>query len=289
MMYTKIDWLSFTIRFTLDNDSGLNETFAAAVTAMDELSHDLRHILGFYGEGKATKGRTPYSHGYLMSDTKVQVYYRPNRNDILVELGGQACDIISASNNMPALLYIVRDTVTRIDIACDIECTTSPVAFAEDRDVKRFKAFSVAVSKSGETYYVGSRKSERYCRVYRYNDPHPRAKYLRVEYVVRDGSAKAIVDDLVLGGTDIIAAQFGNAYGWRHPSWVPAELTTQKPASHREERREGKTVFWLVDTIAPLLLRLHRDGVIELGEYIRDHIEAHFTIEEQARFDGGRT
>jgi Uri superfamily endonuclease len=160
-------------------------------------------------------------------------------------------------------LEAVAPHLTRLDIACDILTETRPLDFVTKRNPGRFKSHSEVFSESGETCYVGSKQSNRYARVYRYNAPHERAHLLRVEYVIRAEDAVLTANALLQSGQDAVAKSLGRQYGWYHEDWNVEDTSDARLVAYRPDRREGKTLYWLNDTIAPLLVRLAREGIID--------------------------
>jgi len=117
-------------------------------------------------------------------------------------------------------------------------------------------------SDTGETCYIGSKQSERFARVYRYFPPHPRAHLLRVEMVFRRDYAKQVAATLVEHGVSSVAKSAGKVFGWAHPIWdvdsaVEVDISVTSP-----EKNAGKTVSWLVRSVAPAIQRLIADGTI---------------------------
>lgn len=266
-MHTKLDWLSFSLPFA---ESALFNDEQAAIVAADTLSDFLKDEYHYMvGEGglQQGNGRRPFSCSYRTEDNAVAVYLNYKLTHFLVELSGKACDRMFSNGQGQSFLNTVRERVTRIDIACDILCETNPLDFADTRGENRFKSHSEMVSETGTTYYVGSKKSDRYARVYRYSMPHPRAHLLRVEHVFRDDNAKETLNYFLANGAEATAQQCQVMYKWSHPSWDISPATEKEIKTVRPDRENANTVFWAYDTIAPMLARLVREGSIELEPY----------------------
>lgn len=212
------------------------------------------------------QGRAPYNASMQRSDNGVMIFANQRIDNALVELGGIGCDALGGVENELLLVQEVADRLTRIDIAVDILTEVRPDEFALQRDEGRFKAWSESVSSTGHTVYVGSRHSDRYARVYRYNPPHPRAAFLRVEMVLKAEQAREGARRLADIGLPAVVAQLGNTFGWSHSCWTPSEDTAETLAAWRPERRSGRTVSWLYSQVLPAMQRLHREGVIDLRE-----------------------
>jgi hypothetical protein len=271
-MYTKLDWVSFSFkRETWDNQLG-----SEAVVTMDKA---LRALVGddlfdtfFVTDWQLGKGRAPYEASYHHPAGGLVMFFHTRLDHCLVEISGQGCDWMSKYAMWTSLLEKVQHRVTRIDVACDFETGLDPIVFARQRDHDRFRTHSEFVSESGTTAYVGSRSSNRYARVYRYNPPHERAHLLRVEHVLKADDAKSGLQRILETGLTDFASALGHVFGWHHPTWVVSEHDAIPFEAYRPERKEGKTLFWLADTIAPLLLRLEAEKVIDIDQWIADHL-----------------
>lgn len=270
-MLTKIDWISFSIPVMPVADEVY--CHAEIVRALDALHPTLTGLLGFDTGVENGNGRAPYRVSIRPAEAHdgVVAYAHPTLTHALIEVSGRGCDQLIAAGTIEAVIQAVSSRITRLDIACDILTEERPPAFAQQRNVKRFKATSHVNSESGETFYVGARSSNRYARVYRYNPPHERSAFLRVEHVIKQEDAKIVADALSTEGLASVVASLGQGFGWKHPEWkldaTPAEI-----AAYRPDRKEGKTLYWLADTIAPLLARLHNEGVIDVVDWLEDNV-----------------
>jgi DNA relaxase NicK len=139
----------------------------------------------------------------------------------------------------------------------------APDEFCALRDGKRFKSFGEIKSETGHTVYIGSRSSDRYARVYRYTEPHPRAHLLRSEFVLKGEQAKLAARELLAVGVDLYAARLGNSFGWKHKVWLPNEWSVEEAKAWRPDREAGNTVRWLYSQVAPALIKLHREGQLD--------------------------
>lgn len=270
-MLIKIDWISFSIPMDVSKMEDDRDAPSQVISSVDHLHKDLSEWLSLEAGFEARKGRAPYSTSWHREDGGLVVFTNPRLPHALIEISGKGCDLLADGGNINNVLSASASRLTRIDIACDIATATRPLAFAERRDIKRFKAHSYVHSESGETYYVGAKTSDRYCRVYRWSEPHPRYALLRVEYVIKAENAKITARAILEEGLSSVAANLGLNFGWQHPDWrlddEAAELAVYRP-----ERRTGKTVYWLCDTIAPLIVRLQAEGVLDAEEWFSDYV-----------------
>lgn len=270
-MLIKLDWISFSVPIDLDGVHDDRWIPHAVSNACLNLHEDLGQWLKFDGEWIAGKGRAPYSVSFRNEASGFTIFGNPSVPHALIEISGQGCDTLEDDKTIERVLDAVKDRVTRIDIACDIATDTLPIHFAESRDIGRFKAHSYINSESGSTYYVGARTSDRYCRVYRYNTPHPRHALLRIEYIIKAENAKITARTILEATLESVATSLGESFGWKHPDWR-IDSDAVELAVYRPERKSGKTVFWLSDTIAPLLIRLHKEGELDVYSWLHDAV-----------------
>lgn len=265
-MHISIDWLSFTVPMDVEQlgfgfqiwdrvGRSMEQTFPLAKRAF---------IDGY--EWTPRQGRAPYNAASQRSDNGVMAFAHQRISNALFEVGGKGLDALGSFEAELAVASEVKSRLSRIDIAVDIFCETRPDEFAKQRSNDKFRSWSETVSESGHTIYVGSRTSDRYARVYRYNSPHPRSQFLRVEHVLKAEQARIAVESIEATGIDTFVAMLGNTFGWSHADWSPAEDTSESIAAWRPERRQGKTVAWMYGTVFPCLVQLMRDGAISADD-----------------------
>jgi len=261
-MRVHIDWLSFTVRpVYLSEHEG---------SVADAVIEGLNYLLGreLYAGVIPTdfalreRSRAPYNVAWESKGASITVFASATLDHFTVEISGQGCEIIHHNELMNELLTAVHDHVTRIDIACDIETSTKPGEFVALKSHERMRASGSQRSETGETEYVGSQKSDRYARIYRYNEPHPRSHLLRIEHVFRRDHAKVVSRECSSGGLRDIAYNAGNAFGWMHPDWQPKTSNHIDLSPVSGDRKGNNTLFWMVNTVAPAFRRLAKNGVI---------------------------
>ena len=261
-MRTHIDWLTFTIPM-LYMGAG-SDAYADAIASglLDMFGEELR-ASAFGGTWqKQERSRAPYTDAWTNGEG-VTLFASPNLTHACIEISGQGCEnLISAGDELRNVLRGCKDRVTRIDIACDIETETTPLTFVKELSHERMRTNGHIVSGTGETCYVGSQKSERYARVYRYNAPHPRSHLLRVEHVFRKDYAKKVASQIVDASLASVATAAGLSFGWKHPDWQTKESEGADISVVHERGNTGSTVFWLVHSVAPAFRRLCADGTI---------------------------
>lgn len=275
MNVSHIDWITIVGRRPCEPDD--YSVHSAYLTASQWLEARSATFIEAFGEPMAwaiVKPRAPYSFARRADDNTRTLYVHPLSAHFTFEASGAHCSRIK-----PLVPYVLRDfadVLSRIDLAVDMETTVTPLEFDTATNPARINTRSRMSSSTGETVYVGSRSSERFARIYRYKAPHPRAHLLRVEFQLKGAYARAlgaqVGDGEALNG---IAAALGQTFGFQHPVWQPdAEPLPLKVQTHAQT---GNTVFWLTNTIAPLMRRLEREGKLDveswLNEYVRQPVE----------------
>lgn len=270
-MLTKIDWLSFTgSRIPREDETEQSAMYDVSQIIFSEDA--VKRVIGIpVVDMFKFKGRPPYSVGMRDEHKGRFVFFHPRLSHFLCELSGRGCDDAMSGNRFWDMLPVVRDRVTRIDVACDMLTDVTPQEFLAACDTKRFRSTSVTISETGVTCTVGSPSSNRHLRVYRYNAPHPRHVFLRAEFTLHRHDARIIVDAILAHTLTKTAAALGETFGLKHPAWdlEPSEFEL---AAYRPERREAKTLYWLNDTVAPVLVRLHGDGTIDAEHWFAEHV-----------------
>lgn len=189
-------------------------------------------------------------------------YFEGHDTVSLVQFSGEGCEYLRNEGVLENVLLDWNDRFTRLDIAVDILCDVTPEDFTLTRSAPRFKLTERYDKNSGTTYYVGSRQSDRFARVYRYNHPHPRSDKLRIEYQLSDDQAKLISKRIIETSILQCATELGNTFGWLHKVYVPS-LALGKAPSSRKPTGKGGTVFWLHHQVTPALRKIAEMGDIE--------------------------
>lgn len=268
----KVDWISFTIPLPGIVDSGGEEAQRFILDRVIEfLGSSWQPITAGHG-WEVHQGRGFYKYVMLNPDTKFAIQWGDVNSHIYCECSGFTCRLIDNVSSCENFLQTVGSRTCRIDIACDIESDTKPTDFAVNNEGKSFSAGGHIFSKDGETVYVGSRKGERFARVYRYHVPHPRAKYLRVETVQRGRYAKALSERILQEGLVPAALASNKPYGWRHPDWDPSMVSVSKITAPRSSIGEASTIRWLTDVVAPSLAKFFKENPEGLAVYLNLHV-----------------
>lgn len=271
-MLSQVDWISFTVPVEPAETPLFWTTLTNVRRELQAMHRDLPDWLSFDLEILDHAGRPPYKVRWSIVGAGVSVFTNDKLPHALIEVSGKGCAVLRERGVEAQLLQVVTPRLTRLDIASDILTETRPTTFAEDRQPGRFRAHSQVVSESGETYYVGSRSSDRYCRVYRYNPPHERHRFLRIEYVLKAEQARYTALSLLAVGPESVSKALGEAFGWRHGCYDPDEGPAAELTVWRPERHEGKTLYWLNKQVAPAIVRLVNDGALDLDEWLTEQV-----------------
>lgn len=260
-----IDWLSFSLPVYAPVKNEVDATvFAELAYYLPDLTANM-----IDWEWIETSGRAPYDRSYTCSGFRI--FAGVGVPHIAIEVSGRGCKLMREMNMFFYVLSIVHDRVSRIDVALDIETDVAPSDFVDEGYSGRIRSVGRIKSDSGETVYVGSQKSDRYCRVYRYESPHERSHLLRIEYVFRRKEAKIVALEISKDGVASVAARANCTYKWEHGLMDELKDVSGLTASVAH-RTKAKTLRWLIKQVAPAFRGLVADGVIENpSEFLQVH------------------
>lgn len=266
-MDTKIDYISFTLALNLSGVGHGDETYDAIENLL--ILHDLGRLAQDFGslQWDIRGGRGHYGAGLYCEKRHISIWWGGIANHVLFEFAGVACQWLRDTLHMEALLEAIHYRLTRLDVAVDFPTTVRPPEFAEQRSNKRFKSGGHIFSEEGETVYVGSKGSERFARVYVYNEPHPRANVLRCEHQLRGHYAKEAGSQIIQEGLKMVTAKLGNSFGWTHELWQPDVMTVDKLRAKRHDTHGGGTLLWLEKAVKPALVSAHKEGLLDVAAW----------------------
>jgi hypothetical protein len=267
-MRYSIDWLSFSVPFepiTRENSRLLGPLVEASVKAyMGELIDELVSGQSF----TLAHGRRPYAASWGRDDGGVRFFGAPTLAHVLVEISGTGCKTLRAQNSFEEVLSLVHQRVSRIDLAIDIETETTPSDFVIHKAGKSFKSSGYIKSETGETCYVGSQKSDRWARVYRYAKPHPRANDLRVEHVFRRGAAKSFALALLSGDYAGAVVACGNVFGWTHKDWQTGSVHPLTIKTIGMRREKNNTINWIYGAVTSSIVKAVKAGTLDINDWL---------------------
>ena len=266
-MHLKIDWLSYSLRIPEQQDHEADSDYFRRVNAY--IPEYLSIPIPEWGSARRRGQRTGMNIG---DHTFLWIHAQ---GWLTVEHTGQGCSHLARLDILDNVIREYGECATRVDIAVDlhdVDRKVTPAGFAGSAKTKRTTAYGVQNSATGQTVYLGSKKSPRYVRVYRYSPPHPRQNWLRIEYVFRKEHAKELLVNYMQDyNLARLAVACGNHYKWSHPLYtneltdIHHDYTIDAP---RHDRKSSDTVFWLHNTIARTIVKQSRLGVLDLNEYI---------------------
>jgi len=265
-----IDWISIVGRRRVDEkDWSTTDAYVTASDWLFDLCPIFKEAVGSPVHWQIVKPRAPYSYARRSDDCTRTLYVHPLSVHFTFEMSGAYCHKIAPL--MPTLLHDFGGYFSRIDLAVDMETTVTPVEFDKAVDAPRIETRSVMQSSTGQTVYIGSRTSERFARVYRYNPPHPRAHLLRAEFQLKGAYANKLAEHIAEGETlESYAAGLGQHFGFTHDCWKPSDKAqTLRVQSHAQS---GATVQWLTSTVAPLLRRMNREGKLDVEMWFDQYV-----------------
>lgn len=260
---TRLDWLSFTLE--IDPDDPDRPTRGLPTDMRDYVQSVLGRAVEM-PDPLPERGRFPYRMS--TSGGGMRLFWTPGTYEILVEISGEGCERLHETGRLETIVESHLHRITRADLATDILTETTPEAFTDQRTNKRHKSYEKADSPTGQTVYIGSRKSDRYVRVYRYAKPHPRSDRLRIECVYRGHQAIALCTTWLEHGDDETAARAGNQYGWQHPDWTPK--SEEKIPAWRPDRKTHNRMHWYHSQVVPALRGLVAQGLLTPEQLVKD-------------------
>lgn len=274
-MRVSIDWISINLPYSsvvsLDSDG---EKYIIPNHYRDEFP-ELTDFLHSFPDWKTGGGNRVFDRSVYSKLGGFTIFWKNTLPYTLVEITGTGCKNLRDLRKTGSMAYIHSEYITRLDVACDIETDIRPKEFTSIRDENRFASYADIKSETGETYYVGSRSSDRFCRVYRYNPPHPRSDLLRIEFQLKKGNGKIAASSL--RGTSVreIAQSLLSTFGFRHPV-VAQHIGKKGLASYPRASRMGKTERWLFQQVLPACEKLISDGNTEIVDIFGKKLYALF-------------
>lgn len=267
-----IDWLSFTFSAVGEGNSYHRDSPEFVAACLSDYLPALEEWCGRQLEWQRAAGRSPYAYSLKSPFTGVTFFWSPSRMEILCEMSGTGCARMRDAELLPTILEHVKDRITRLDIATDISTETRPGDFVDAGFTSRTKTIGRFTSRTGETVYVGSQKSDKYVRVYRYDDPHPRADLLRVEAVYRRKHATRAAEMVLRLGTAIAAVSLHEGMKWQHEAWNPSDEPSPVPALPKQQKTDAGTLHWLVTQVAPAFKRMvEEEHITNPEEWLKEN------------------
>lgn len=263
-----IDWMSWSIpvKFQENKSSEVFGLHGQMMTMLKGALDQLPDTLVSFMTLKAVTPRPPFHYSFQCTETKIRLSTSTAVDYVHIEIPGTGCAALRSLGLEDVILRAWGTKFARLDLAVDIECNLDPRVVSDACESGRIKTRSEFSSEEGITCYLGSMKSDRYCRVYRYRPPHERAHLLRVEFVHKDRVARELAKTILTTGRIVCARIALEGLKCSHPVIIALQERmelSRGPKSYMPERRESNTVKWLKDQVVPSLVRLEEEGEVE--------------------------
>lgn len=269
MAYAKVDYYAFVINTAAPFGDVGKETCNYVVNSFVSLLTNETIRNRFERDWTLENAKGFYTARLRHEPSGVALSFGSVNAHVFCELSGKPCDVLDGEDELLPLIKATHAKCSRIDFAVDIETDTTPERFSAFRNTTRWKYAPVYPSSSGTTVYVGSRKSERMARVYRYNKPHPRAHLLRVEAEYKGKAARAIAATLNTNSVWTATENAHSIFGWKDNIWTEKIGQGEKISYTSHRPANANTVRWLYSDVAKALRHAIREGLIELDEYVK--------------------
>lgn len=263
-----LDWVSFTLPIQHTDSKPSEHAFQQRVINVTAKLNDIMPTVMSYSvdDLNVATPQRPYRRAWSCPNTGWRINADPQRSEALIVFNGGACETLRkmGAEAIREVLYQVIETGTRLDIATDIPTMVTIKDIERAGWSPRIKTTSYLASMSGDTLYVGSRKSGAFARVYRYAEPHPRAGLVRVEHELKKDQARAVAHIAAVHGLDIAQRSVAAKFAYEHPILQKAFSGSSRPVvTERHERTLARTEIWLMSQAAPAFQRLVAEGVID--------------------------
>jgi hypothetical protein len=270
-----VDWLSFTVP---------GDATVPIMTMGQEIAHALAVVRDYPGlwaflpsadwgskptdattdalQGlELAKARFPYKNSLKTSDGGLRLFFDRMHDHVLVEVSGQGCEHLRHKDSLLACMRSAVDNLTRIDLAVDVKTDMSPLEAFDCLPDNRWRSNGHQQSDTGTTVYIGSQRSDRFARVYRYSPPHPRSNFLRFEMVFRRKNAINVGHETLRQGVEATSRSAGAVFDFQHCPVFPQDDATPLSA-WRAERTRAKSERWFYAQVVPAIRRMLDDGTL---------------------------
>jgi len=224
-LLAKIDWYSFTVPTVTPLSSTGQETYDVINQILAALFGASIDPLEPVGAWTLSPAKGFYSWRAVHVGSRLTVSWGEVNSHVFIELSGQACTWAKEAAVFERMVKMTADRASRVDAAIDIVTAMTPEQFVFAGHAERFSdSLGNIKSKTGETFYVGSRKSDRCARVYRYAEPHPRSRLLRVEAEYKGAAARILAQVLSESGETEAVRRAHECFEWSSTELDPAFL-----------------------------------------------------------------
>ena len=272
MNFGHVDWYSFTV--PLSSERGIDPRSLNAEMRIRKAVYDANlPVLGdllWSKDWKPSKGRQGYSGSFTEKQYGIRCFAAEGQRHIFFELSGVACLRVMSAGMLDDLIQENHERTARVDLAIDLDGDLHPIEFVRNNCHAATKTRSEIVSSTGETVYVGSRTSERFMRVYRYNQPHERAHLMRIELEFKGDTAKGIARLIAEDGLATAQVSAHDRYRWSYPVLQSAIEGRRVPRAARTPQALATWMRWLSEAVKPSLLDRWQSGEFDLPQFISE-------------------
>lgn len=267
MIYS-IDYYSFTIPYEFPSNITIKDKNNLAIAKI--LDTCKLRFIGYFSSGDwlVETGARQYQVRLRHKTVDICISFGSINAHIFVECAGKACNNLDALDALVPIIKATADRTSRIDFAVDILTDCDPREFVAQREGTAFKSSGEIRSPAGRTNYIGSRTSDRMARVYRYEPPHPRASYLRVEAEYKHAAAKAASRHFTNKDVSIACLDAHTPFQWKHPAWTPENLTSSKIPYKAYRPDNASTIRWLYGDVVTALSKAVKEGLVDFEEWV---------------------
>lgn len=268
----KIDWLSFTIPLPTPQYSGTDAAWEHVHELIRLNIGDVWSPIFDCGDWQVQQGRGVYQAARVDAKTEVRLSIGDVNADVYVECSGVACERVRSAGCFYDIFQCKEVRFSRIDLACDFDTNIDVEDIIRKGYKKSIKSRADYRTVQGDTTYIGSRKSERMLRVYRYHKPHPRSHLLRFEVEIKGDSAKQLAPQITESSCAEVCFSALKAFELRH-ELVANALATASPLKARQYDKAKKgRMRWLMTQVLPAIVKAHKEGDIDVSEWFETFV-----------------
>lgn len=257
-----VDWYQFRIDVG-DEIPDMGRIAAMRIRLSERVGRQAAMAL-MSGDHDVTSGHElRFAHCAIFRESGCKVYFG-SQSYFLIALSGAACYFLQRKLMLTDVMKASYGVCSRLDIAIDIATDATPAEVAAEGMERR--QVSMVNSRSGQTIYLGSRKSDAMCRVYRYAEPHPRAHLVRAEFEFKRKLAPVVAQAVIDYNVRETATGACKRFGLETLASMLPAASNRLVAPSRGTRDDAGTVLWLQTQVAPAVQRLIREGVLTADE-----------------------
>lgn len=217
------------------------------------LHHSKKGVVYDTGGGAGFKFRRFFeAHGWSM-------FYGAAHSRILIQLPGEAChvarmDTDSDGNSvgLDHLLLHPANRMTRIDIAGNWRCAESVDGVAAAFTKKTMSDYPRIPSDTGVTQYINAKTSEISAKVYRYEPPHPRSDWLRIEFTLKGEACQRAQLRIPVVGLEPIYKALLEGWGFSRGDMINSiSQGVEREKLAYKARKKAGSLKWLYETAIP--------------------------------------